>query len=123
VLLHPTTYRATSETKNLSFTTAAKLADAGVPFAIQTGFEGYVPKVRVLVFEAAIAAAHGLGFKRTLESITLTPAKLLGISGRVGSIEVGKDGDLALFDGDPFEYTTHCTGVVIEGEVASRLVR
>ncbi len=123
VLLHPTTYRATSETKNLSFTTAAKLADAGIPFAIQTGFEGYVPKVRVLVFEAAIAAAHGLGFERTLESITLTPAKLLGISERVGSIEVGKDGDLALFDGDPFEYTTHCTGVVIEGEVASRQVR
>ena len=123
VLLHPTTYRATSETKNLSFTTAAKLADAGIPFAIQTGFEGYVPKVRVLVFEAAIAAAHGLGFERTLESITLTPAKLLGISERVGSIEVGKDGDLALFDGDPFEYTTHCTGVVIEGEVASRAVR
>jgi imidazolonepropionase-like amidohydrolase len=123
VLLHPTTYRATSETKNLSFTTAAKLADADIPFAIQTGFEGYVPKVRVLVFEAAIAAAHGLGFERTLESITLTPAKLLGISERVGSIEVGKDGDLALFDGDPFEYTTHCTGVVIEGEVASRAVR
>ena len=123
VLLHPTTYRATSETKNLSFTTAAKLADAGIPFAIQTGFEGYVPKVRVLVFEAAIAAAHGLGFERTLESITLTPAKLLGISERVGSIEVGKDGDLALFDGDPFEYTTHCTGVVIEGEVASRSIR
>ena len=38
-------------------------------------------------------------------------------------IEVGKDGDLALFDGDPFEYTTHCTGVVIEGEVVSRAVR
>ncbi len=123
VLIHPTTYRAWSETKNLSLTTAAKLADADIPFAIQTGFEGYVPKVRVLVFEAAIAAAHGLGFERTLESITLTPAKLLGISGRVGSIEVGKDGDLALFDGDPFEYTTHCTGVVIEGEVASRAVR
>ena len=58
-----------------------------------------------------------------MESITLTPSKLLGISDRVGSIEVGKDGDLALFDGDPFEYTTHCTGVVIEGEVTSRAVR
>ena len=123
VLIHPTTYRAYSETKNLSFTTAAKLAEAGVPFAIQTGYEAYVPKVRVLVFEAAIAAAHGLGFERTLESITLSPAKLLGIADRVGSIEVGKDGDLALFNGDPFEYTTHCTGVVIEGEVASRAVR
>ncbi len=123
VLIHPTTYRAWDETKNLSFTTAAQLAEAGIPVAIQTGYEGYVPKVRVLVFEAAIAAAHGLGFERTLRAITLTPAELLGISGRVGSIEVGKDGDLALFDGDPFEYTTHCTGVVIEGEVVSRAVR
>ena len=58
-----------------------------------------------------------------IESITLSPAKLLGIADRVGSIEVGKDGDLALFNGDPFEYTTHCTGVVIEGEVVSRAVR
>ena len=123
VLIHPTTYRAWDETKNLSFTTAAKLVEAGIPVAIQTGYEGYVPKVRVLVFEAAIAAARGLGFERTLRAITLTPAELLGISGRVGSIEVGKDGDLALFDGDPFEYTTHCTGVVIEGEVVSRAVR
>lgn len=123
VLLHPTTYRAFSDTKNLSFTTAAKLSDAGIPVAIQTGYESYVPKVRVLLFEAAIAAAHGLGPERALQAITLTPARLLGIADRVGSIEIGKDGDLALFDGDPFEYTTHCTGVVIEGEVASRAIR
>jgi len=36
---------------------------------------------------------------------------------------VGKDGDLALYDGDPFEYTTHCTGVVIEGKLVSEEVR
>jgi imidazolonepropionase-like amidohydrolase len=34
-------------------------------------------------------------------------------------LEPGKDGDLALYDGDPFEYTTHCTGVVINGQVVS----
>ena len=62
-------------------------------------------------------------WERALEAITLTPARMLGIDGRVGSLEIGKDGDLALFDGDPFEYTTHCTGVVIEGEVTSRAVR
>ena len=43
-----------------------------------------------------------------------------GIDHRVGSLEVGKDGDVALYDGDPFEYTTHCVGVVIEGQVVSR---
>ena len=51
--------------------------------------------------------------------ITSDAAKLLGLEDRVGSIVVGTDGDLALYDGDPFEYTSHCVGVVIEGEVVS----
>ena len=84
-----------------------------------TGFEGYVPKTRVLLFEAAIALANGLSFDDTLRSITLSPARILGIDDRVGSIEIGKDGDLALFDGDPFEYTSHICAVVIEGEIVS----
>ena len=46
-------------------------------------------------------------------------AKILGIDDRVGTLEVGKDGDVALYDGDPFEYTSHCLGVVINGEVVS----
>ena len=41
------------------------------------------------------------------------------IADRVGSLEVGKDGDLALYDGDPFEYTSHCVAVVIDGQVVS----
>ena len=51
--------------------------------------------------------------------ITTSAADILGISDRVGSLAVGKDGDLALFDGDPFEYTTHCVGTIIEGRVVS----
>ena len=115
VVLHPTMSRV----RNGSYETAAKLADAGIPFALQTGFEGYVPKTRVLLWEAAIAAANGLGMERALEAITLSPARILGIDDRVGSIEVGKDADLALFDGDPFEYTSHICGVIIEAEVMS----
>ncbi|MDE2692050.1 MAG: amidohydrolase family protein [Acidobacteriota bacterium] len=115
VLLHPTMSRV----RNGSYETAAQLADAGIPFAIQTGFEGYVPKTRVLIWEAAIAAANGLGMERALEAVTLSPARILGIDDRVGSIEVGKDADLALFDGDPFEYTSHICGVIIESEVMS----
>ena len=53
----------------------------------------------------------------------LSAARILGVDGRVGSVEVGKDADLALFDGDPFEYTTHVCGVVIESEVLSRECR
>jgi imidazolonepropionase-like amidohydrolase len=123
VLAHPTMMRAFFETGNASMETARLLHEAGIPFAIQSGFEGYVPKVRVVLFEAAVAAAHGLGFDAALAAITLAPARILGIADRVGSLEVGKDGDLALYDGDPFEYTTHCVGTVIEGEVVSRVVR
>jgi imidazolonepropionase-like amidohydrolase len=62
-----------------------------------------------------VAAAYGLGSERALRSITLDAAKILGLDARLGSLDVGKDGDLALYDGDPFEYTTHCVGTVIEG--------
>ena len=119
VVLHP----PMSRVRNGSFETAARLAEAGIPFAIQTGFEGYVPKTRVLLWEAAIAAANGLGPERALAAVTLDAARILGIDERVGSIEVGKDADLALFDGDPFEYTTHICGVIIESEVLSRECR
>jgi imidazolonepropionase-like amidohydrolase len=117
VLLHPSMARASGEKANLSFETASLLRKSGIPFAIQGGFEPYVPKARVVLFEAAVAAAHGLSREDAIESITLSPAKILGIADRVGSIEVGKDADLALYDGDPFEYTTHCVGVIVNGKV------
>ena len=71
VLLHPSMARASGETENQSFESAAKLHAAGIPFAIQGGFESYVPKVRVVLFEAAIAAAHGLSYDAAIESITI----------------------------------------------------
>ncbi len=117
VFLHPTMSRASGETENLSLETAAKLRQAGIPFAFQSGFESYVPKTRVVLFEAAVAAAHGLSQNEALAAITIDAAKLLGIQKRTGSLEAGKDADLALYDGDPFEYTTHCTGVIVSGVV------
>lgn len=119
VIIHPGMQRTGGEKENASFETAAKLREAGIPVAMQTSFEGYVPKVRVVLWEAAMAARHGNSFEEALAMITRDAAAILGISERVGTIEVGKDGDLALFDGDPFEYTTHCVGTVIEGEVVS----
>ena len=117
VIPHPPMIRSYDERKNASFTTAGRLADAGIPIALQTGYESYVPKVRVLVFEAGHAAAHGLGFTRALRACTLDAATVLGVAHRIGSLEPGKDADLALWDGDPFEWTTHCTTVVIDGNV------
>ena len=123
VIVHPSMARAVGDRENMSFETAAKLHEAGIPVAFQSGFEPYVPKTRVVLFEAALSAAHGLGFEKTLGALTLDAANLLGIQDRVGSLEVGKDADLALYDGDPFEYTSHCVGVVIDGKVVSELRR
>ena len=123
VIVHPTMYRARGETENLSFETASKIVAAGIPVALQSGFEPYVPKNRLVLFEAGMAAAYGLTFEQALGLITINAARLLGIEDRVGSIETGKDGDLALYDGDPFEYDSHCVGVVIEGEVVSEQVQ
>jgi len=117
VILHPTMARANAESENLSLETAAKLRKAGVAFALQSGFESYVPKTRVVLFEAALAAANGLSAEEARATITIDAAKLLGIDQRVGSLEPGKDADLALYDGDPFEYTTHCTAVIVSGVV------
>lgn len=119
VILHPTMARAAGEAENLSFETAATLRKAGIPVALQSGYEGYVPKTRVVLFEAAIAAANGLSFNDALATITSDAARILGINNRVGTLETGKDADLALFDGDPFEYTTHVTGVVLDGKIVS----
>ncbi len=119
VVLHPTMARMSGELENASFETASRLRAAGVRVALQSGYESYVPKTRVVLFEAAIAAANGLGFEAALATITIDAAKILGVEDRVGSIAIGKDGDLALYDGDPFEYTTHCVGTVVEGQVVS----
>jgi len=123
VLIHPSMARAWGEYKNMSFETAAKLVRAGIPVAMQSGYESYVPKTRVVLFEAAIYAANGMTFSEALASITIDAARILGIDSRVGSLEVGKDGDLAMYDGDPFEYTSHCTGTIIEGKIVSDRVR
>lgn len=109
----------TEETENLSMETAGVLRKAGIPFAWQSGYECYVPKTRVVLFEAAIAAAYGLPFDAALAAVTLEAARPLGMADRVGSLEAGKDADLALFDGDPFEYTSHVTGVMIGGRMVS----
>lgn len=117
VIVHPTMQRSYEDMENLSVETAGKLHAAGIPIALQSSYEAYVPKTRVVLFEAAIAAAHGLSFEAALASITSGAAQLLGIADRTGSLVVGKDADLSLYDGDPFEYTNHCTGTIVGGIV------
>jgi len=70
-----------------------------------------------------MAAANGLGKQNALASITIDAAKILGIDNRVGSIAVGKDADIAMYDGDPFEWTSHCTGVIVNGKIVSEVIK
>lgn len=115
VVLHATMARNGGDLVNMTRASAALLTAAGIPVSIEGGYEAYVPKTRIVLFEAAQAMVHGLSFEDALKSITINPAKLLGIEHRVGSIEKGKDADLVLFDGDPFEYLTKVEAVFIDG--------
>lgn len=118
VILHPTMTRPSGTSQNAAFTTAATLHEAGVPVAIQSGWEPYVPKTRIVLYEAAVAAANGLPREAALASVTRTPARILGLDD-VGTIAPGQSADLVLFDGDPFEYTTHACTVLSDGRVVS----
>jgi imidazolonepropionase-like amidohydrolase len=95
------------------FALPAKLHQAGVPFCIagpeRTGNEGNLP------FQAARAVAHGLPREEALRAITLYPAQILGVSDRVGSIEVGKDATLIVTDGDPLEIISQVEMEFIQG--------
>jgi imidazolonepropionase-like amidohydrolase len=117
VIVHATMSRAGAETINMTMENATILQKAGITVSIESGFESYVPKSRVVLFEAAAAMIHGLPFQEALRAITINPAKLLGIDKRVGSIEKGKDADLVLFNGDPFEYLTKVCMVIIDGKI------
>ena len=115
VLPHPAMARTGGELRNGTMELARLLLDAKIPFALQSGYEAYVPKTRVVLFEAGVAVGHGLPGDAALRALTIDAARLLGIDTRVGSLVAGMDADLAMFDGDPLEYTTHCTGAVIDG--------
>ncbi len=123
VIIHPTMARPGGDEESLSMETASKLKAAGILTALQSGYESYVPKTRVVLFEAGMAAANGLSQRDALALITIDAAKILGLESRIGSLEVGKDADVAMYDGDPFEWTTHCIGTIVNGKVASEIVR
>lgn len=123
VIVHPTMARAGGDTESLSMEDAAKLKAAGILVALQSGYEGYVPKTRVVLYEAGMAAQNGMSRRDALALITIDAAKIIGLDKRIGSIAVGKDADIAMYDGDPLEWITHCTGTIINGQIVSEIIR
>lgn len=97
--------------------------EAGIPFAVSAlsssismgGIAGR--DLSSLPLEAAFAVRGGADEKTSLKSITITPARMLGLDDRIGSIEVGKDADLLILNGPPLDYRTYVEQAIVEGNV------
>jgi len=104
------------ELKDLTFKTPGILAAAGLDIAIMTDHP--VIPIQYLPVCAALAVREGMDEYKALEAITINAARIAGIDDRVGSIKPGKDADIAIFDGHPFNYTARTAYVIIDGKVA-----
>lgn len=105
--------RSKVELKNKSFKTAGILSRTGVQVGIISDHS--VTPTQYLPLYAALAIKAGMDKKEALKAITINPAKIMGIDDRVGSIKIGKDADLVIFDGDPLAIMTEVYKVFING--------
>jgi imidazolonepropionase-like amidohydrolase len=93
------------------------MAKAGVKVAIQTD---EMSAVKYLTINAALAVREGLPEAEALKAITINAAEIIGVEDRIGSLEPGKDADVVVFDGHPFDYRTVVELVLVDGQVAYR---
>ncbi len=84
------------------------LHKAGVTFAFSGGR---------LLDQARFAVRYGLPAEVAFKAITATPARLLGVDSRVGTLEPGRDADLLALDGDPLELSTSIAWVLADGKI------
>lgn len=114
VLIGPTlTFRSKMEVADKSFNSLAVLDQVGVKFGIISDHP-VVPSCTLPLY-AGLAVRHGLSEEAALRAITLEPARIMEVEDRVGSIEVGKDADLVLWDGHPFNSTSKPEWVMVDG--------
>lgn len=109
------TCRNKIEIANADFKTAGVLAKKGITVALTTDHP--VSLIQYLPICAGLAAKTGLGVDEALRAITINPAIICGVSDRVGSLEIGKDADIAIFTGNPMEVFTHTVYTIINGEI------
>lgn len=110
--------RSKLEIQNLSFKTAGVLERAGVKTAIMTDHP--VSLIRYLPLCAGLSVKQGLSMEGGLRAITIHAAEICGVSDRVGSLEAGKDADIAVFSGNPMEVFTKTLYTFVDGELLYR---
>lgn len=107
--------RGKPEMAQASLENAAKLSRAGVKTAICTDHPEN--PINFLITGAAFCRKYGMSEDDALRAVTSTAAEIGGLSDRIGTIEVGKDADLILLDGDPFDIMTNVKLTVIDGQI------
>ena len=103
----------TREGAFLSRSAPEELRKAGITFALSAHGSGAYDSS--LAVQAGAAMSGGLPFEEALKAVTSTPAKLVGVEARTGTIEEGKDADLALWNGEPFQPTSRVVAVIVDG--------
>jgi len=112
------TARSKVELRNRSLSTPGLLASAGVRIAITTDHP--VVPIHFLVHSATFAVREGLAAAEALRSITITPAEIMGVAGRLGSLQAGKDADLVIWSGDPLDVMSRAESAFIGGREVYR---
>ncbi|HPE29010.1 MAG TPA: amidohydrolase [Candidatus Mcinerneyibacteriales bacterium] len=112
--------RVKEELKDITFSTAGVLEKAGVKVAIMT--DAPVIPIDYLPLMVGLARKNGLSEDGALKAVTLHAAEICDCADRIGSLETGKDADIAVFDGDPFEMKTVCRMTLIDGKVVHNIL-
>ena len=106
--------RTKYELRNMTPKNPGILTKAGVKVAIQTD---EASAVKYLTINAALAVREGMPEEEALKAITINAAEIIGVEDRVGSLEEGKDADIVVFSGHPFDYRTLPELVMVNGVV------
>jgi len=114
---YPRNYSQYSEGREFNWNNAGILADAGVKVALASGAEAEAVD---LLSAAVFAVRHGMSREQALKAITLTPAEILGVADRVGSLKEGNDADILVLSGDPLASTTRLERVILNGRTVYR---
>ena len=99
---------------NVSLQNPALLEKAGVCLSLQADSAA---ETKWLPLHVGIAIREGLTEETAFRAVTITAAEILGLADRLGSLEVGKDADIAIFDGHPFCNLSRCEMVIIDGVI------